>query len=153
MHHALASITLLVLGATTPSPAQAQSGSAADAKIITEATKGALKSTKGKYFDKSFNASVDYEAQVIDLNGDGQPEVFTKHHGAMFGGAGVSVDLLIKGKNGKWASQFGFPGDYNILKTKNKGYPDIEIQGPGSCFPIWRWNGSVYDLHKKCAVR
>ncbi len=150
MQPAIRLVFIAALGLAAHPPVAAQTGSAADAKVVAEATQGALKSTKGKYFDKSFNASVDYEAQVIDLNGDGQPEVFTKHHGAMFGGAGVSMDLLIKGKNGKWASQFGFPGEYNILKTKNKGYPDIEIQGPGTCFPIWRWNGSVYDLHKRC---
>lgn len=151
MQHAFSLVFIAALGLAAPAPVAAQSGSAADAKVVSEATKGTLKSTKGKYFDKSFNASVEYEAQVIDLNGDGQPEVFTKHHGAMFGGAGMAVDLLIKDKSGKWQSQFGFPGDYNILKTKNKGYPDIEVTGPGTCFPIWRWNGKVYDIYKRCA--
>jgi hypothetical protein len=64
--------------------------------------------------------------------------------------AGVQLDLLIKGKDGKWASQFGFPGMYTILETKNLGFPDIEIGGPGTCFPVWRWNGKSYALHKKC---
>ena len=121
-------------------------------KIIAEATGGALKSAKGKYFEPSCNESVDYDAEVIDLNGDGQPEVFTQVQGTCLGGmAGVSMNLYIKNKQGQWKPQFGFPGMYTVLKTKNKGYPDIEIGGPGNCFPVWRWNGREYDIHKKCA--
>ena len=124
---------------------------AADAKIIAEATGGQLKSTKGKIFSKDCNQSLDYEAEVVDLNGDGRPEVFTSVHGVCLGGAtGVSMELYIKGSDGRWKPQFGFPGIYTVLKTKNKGYPDIEIGGPGNCFPVWRWNGKEYYLHKKC---
>ena len=50
-------------------------------KVIAEATGGQFKATKGKYFDKDCNAALDYEAEVIDLNGDGQPEVFTSVQG------------------------------------------------------------------------
>lgn len=50
----------------------------------------------------------------------------------------------------QWTPQFGFPGIYTVLATKNKGYPDIEIGGPGNCFPVWRWNGQQYAIHKKC---
>ena len=129
----------------------AQANQTADAKVVAEATKGMLKSLKGQYFDKDFNAPVEYEAEVKDLNGDGQPEVFTKRYGGMFGMAGVELQLYIKGKNGQWTPQFGFPGDYKILSAKSGGYPDIEIQGPGTCFPVWRWNGSAYGIHKRCA--
>ena len=47
--------------------------------------------------------------------------------------------------------QFGFPGEYKVLATRHRGYPDIEIPGPGTCFPVWRWNGSAYAIHKRCA--
>lgn len=120
-------------------------------KIVSEATNGVLKAQKGKYYEPSCNEQADYDTQVIDLNQDGLAEVFTNVYGSCLGGgAGVQVNLYIKNKLGKWVPQFGFPGTYTILNTKNKGFPDIEIGGPGNCFPIWRWNGSEYYLHKKC---
>lgn len=122
-----------------------------DDAVVSEATQGRLKSVKGEYLDPDFNASVDYDAALLDLNGDGQAEVFTRRYGGMFGRAGMELNLYIKNKSGQWVAQFGFPGDYALLKTKNRGYPDIEIQGPGTCFPVWRWNGAAYALHKRCA--
>lgn len=138
--------------ATFIPPVFAASPAEANNKIIAEATGGKLKSAKGKYFESSCNESVDYDAEVIDLNGDGQPEVFTQIQSTCLGGmAGVSMNLYIKNKQGQWKPQFGFPGMYSVLKTKHKGFPDIEIGGPGNCFPVWRWNGREYDIHKKCA--
>jgi hypothetical protein len=60
------------------------------------------------------------------------------------------MNLYIKNPNGQWKPQFGFPGVYTVLTTKNKGYPDIEIGGPRTCFPVWRWNGRAYAIYKKC---
>jgi hypothetical protein len=123
-----------------------------DDKIIAEATGGALQSSKGSYID-SCGQSNNFTAEVIDLNGDGQAEVFTSRDGSCEGGmAGSHISLYIKNNAGKWVDQFGFPGIYNILSTKNKGYPDIEIGGPGMCFPIWRWHGHAYEIHKKCPI-
>ncbi|MFZ3222262.1 MAG: hypothetical protein WA142_04095 [Rugosibacter sp.] len=148
---ALSSVVLFTAFIHAPIVFAAPSPSQADA-IVSEATSGQLKATKGKYFEKTCNESVDYDAEVIDLNGDGQPEVFTNVHGiCMGGGAGVLMDMYIKSKSGQWKPQFGFPGVPHVLKTKHKGYPDIEIGGPGNCFPVWRWNGREYDTHKKCA--
>lgn len=122
-----------------------------ETKVISEATGGLFNARKGAYFDKDCNESTQYEAEVIDLNQDGQPEVFTQVFGTCLGGgAGVQLNLFIKNKTGQWQPQFGFPGMYTILKTQNKGYPDIEIGGPGFCFPIWRWNGQEYAIHKRC---
>ena len=124
---------------------------ASDATIIAEATGGRFKAAKGKYFEKACNERLDYEAEVVDLNGDGQPEVFTSVQGTCMGGmAGVHMNLYIRGADGRWQPQFGFPGIYNVLKTRNKGFPDIEIGGPGNCFPVWRWNGSAYAIYRKC---
>ena len=118
--------------------------------IISEATAGKFKSTEGQYFDEACGLT-DYKTEVTDLNGDGQPEVFTAVEGMCMGGmAGVHMDMYIKGKNGDWKSQFGFSGFYDILKSKNKGYPDIRIGGPGHCSPVWRWNGEQYAIYKKC---
>ncbi len=125
---------------------------AADAKVISNATAGKLKSTHGRVFDETCGTEVDYQAEVIDLNGDGKPEVFTRLLGGCFGMAGVHLDLLVQDKDSQWKSQFGFPGDYTILETKHLGYPDIEIGGPGDCSPVWRWDGAAYDIHKKCPI-
>jgi uncharacterized low-complexity protein len=142
---------LLVAVAHSQSAVAASSDNASAAQVVSEATGGKLKATKGKYFEKSCNEQLDYDAEVVDLNGDGQPEVFTNIYGTCMGGmAGVDMNLYIKNKKGQWIAQFGFPGTYKVLKTKSKGYPDIEIGGPGFCFPVWRWNGHHYKIHKKC---
>ena len=151
MQRALVIASISHLLAIFPLACAAQGNLAAESKIVAEATNGTLKALKGRYFDKDFNASVEYRAEVKDLNGDGQPEVFTRRYGGMFGMAGVELELYVKGKNGKWMPQFGFPGEYKILPSKTGGYPDIEIQGPGTCFPVWRWNGTAYAIHKRCA--
>ncbi|MES2625110.1 MAG: hypothetical protein V4628_07520 [Pseudomonadota bacterium] len=123
-----------------------------EGSIISEATAGLLTATAGKVFEASCNMELDYDAQVIDLNADGQPEVFTQLYGTCIGGgAGVSLDLYIKDDDGRWNSQFGFPGVYSVLESKNLGYPDISIGGPGNCFPIWRWDGKMYQLFQNCA--
>lgn len=142
-------------GAAEPSHASEDAAvvdPAVQAKVVSEATAGRLKALTGKFFDEGCGTEVDYQADVVDLNGDGQPEVFTQLQSGCYGMAGVQLDLLVKGKDGKWTSQFGFPGMYTILETKNLGYPDIEIGGPGNCFPVWRWNGTSYALHKKCPM-
>lgn len=128
----------------------AQAAPADDARIVAEATQGEFKALKGRYVDEDLDTSVTYDAEVVDLDGDGQPEVFTRRHGSMFGAAGVEVQLYVKDPRGRWRPQFGFPGDYRILVTRAGGYPDIEIAGPGTCSPVWRWNGSAYRIHKRC---
>lgn len=120
-------------------------------KIVSEATGGKFSATEGSYFEEDCGESLNYSAEIVDLNGDGQPEVFSSIDGTCMGGvAGTYMDLYIKNKSGQWKAQFGFPGIPEVLKTKNKGYPDIEIGGPGFCFPVWRWNGQQYSIHKRC---
>jgi len=135
---------------TRPAAAQSASDPAVQTKIVAEATAGRLTALTGKVHDPDCGVDVDYQADVVDLNGDGQAEVFTQLQSGCYGMAGVQLDLLIKAKDGAWKPQFGFPGMYTILETKNLGFPDIEIGGPGACFPVWRWNGASYAIHKRC---
>ena len=116
-----------------------------------------MKATKGKYYVKDCERWVEYEAKVVDLNSDGQPEVFTLEFGGIcFGQLGASMNLYIKDNQGQWQPQFGFDGFYKVLKTKNQGYPDIAIVGDpdavvdSSHCPVWRWNGQEYDIYKQC---
>jgi hypothetical protein len=36
-----------------------------------------------------------------------------------------------------------------FLATRGKdGWPDLEVGGPGFCFPVQRWNGRAYAQHR-----
>ena len=137
-----------ILGAATLVPAALAAEDAATA--VRSATKGKLKPGKGKVNDRDCGQQIDYEAQAIDLNGDGQLEVITREYGSCFGMTGVQMNLYIKDKQGRWKPQFGFPGEPRLLKTKSHGFPDVEVQGPGQCFPVWRYNGREYQVVKRC---
>jgi hypothetical protein len=108
-----------------------------------------LKERGGKILDACGKAT-EPQVDVVDLNGDGQPEVFVLAEGTCYGRAGGELSLLIKDSQGRWQSNLGFSaGGYKLLSTKNKGYPDIEIGGPGFCFPVWRWNGKAYAADRE----
>jgi hypothetical protein len=116
------------------------------------ALKAAGFSLRGKQVINECGEVADIKIITVDLNGDGILEVFVQDFSEMcYGATGGSLVLLIKDSSGHWKKNLNFPAiDYKLLKTKNKGYPDIEIGGPGSCSPVWRWNGKEYDIYKKC---
>lgn len=123
--------------------------SAADARAIHKAV--GLIEREGKLFN-TCGEIVEPELEAVDLNFDGRVEVFVTILGACRGGAaGAELSLLIKSQNGRWNVNLGFPaGGYKLLTTKHMGFPDIEIGGPGICFPVWRWNGKQYSIYKRC---
>lgn len=88
--------------------------------------------------------------QVKDLNGDGRPEaVITEGSTYCFGMTGTGYSLVSKGADGKWTlidQQQGIP---EFLTTKGAAnWPDIQVGGPGFCFPVVRWNGREYVLNR-----
>lgn len=88
------------------------------------------------------------EVRELHLNADRVPEVLVIISGStfMFGSTGSGVRLFVKGSNGQYVMNLGFPGaDVNVLSTQRKGYRDLQIAGPGFECPVWRWNGSRYD--------
>lgn len=106
---------------------------------------------RGGIFLDDCDQPVQPDTDVVDLNKDGQPEVFVQVRSSCYGTAGAQLTLLIKDKMGHWQSNLGFPAEsYKLLETKSRGYPDIEIGGPGFCFPLWRWNGNQYAVSKRC---
>jgi len=138
----------VMVGALVP-VAAAPSTDKAAAAAVQSATKGKMKLGKGTRKDADCG-QVEYETEAKDVNGDGQLEVLTKEYGSCFGRTGVQMNLYIRAKTGQWKPQFGFPGEPKILKAKSYGFPDIEVMGPGQCFPVWRYNGQQYALIKKC---
>ena len=88
--------------------------------------------------------------QVRDLNGDGQPEAVVSEGGTYcYGFTGMGFQLVSRQPNGGWRKITGDIGIPEFLKTKGAGgWPDISVGGPGFCFPVQRWNGRAYVLHR-----
>ncbi|PKO69739.1 MAG: hypothetical protein CVU23_06615 [Betaproteobacteria bacterium HGW-Betaproteobacteria-17] len=87
---------------------------------------------------------------VRDLNGDGRPEAVVSEVGMYcYGHAGMGFKLLSKQADGGWRPMAGGSGMPEFLKTRGAGnWPDISVGGPGFCFPVERWNGKAYALHR-----
>lgn len=87
---------------------------------------------------------------VRDINGDGLIDALISEGGAMcYGMAGQSFWLVSKQANGSWrliANQIGIPTF--LPRRAASGWPDIEIGGPGFCFPVHRWNGRSYEVSR-----
>ena len=89
-------------------------------------------------------------AQQGDFNGDGRPDAIVTEGGTYcFGNTGTGYTLVSQQADGSWkiiAEETGIP---NLRETEGAdGWPDIEIGGPGFCFPVHRWNGEAYDLDR-----
>ena len=87
---------------------------------------------------------------VRDLNGDGLPEVVvTEGSASCYGNIGAGYSLVSKQADGNWKLITSGTGMISILPTKGVGgWPDIEVGGPGFCFPVERWNGQKYVLQR-----
>jgi hypothetical protein len=108
--------------------------------------------SKDKKFivDDTCGENISPRVEIVDLNGDGVDEVFVSWGNTCTSGmTGRSITLFVKDSSGQFIKNLDFPGIYKKLATKNKGFPDIEIGGPGFCFAIWQWNGTKYDY--KCS--
>lgn len=81
-----------------------------------------------------------------DVNGDGQPEAMvTEDNGACYGATGTGYALVSRGAKGGWTLMSRGAGMVTLLSTRGVGgWPDLEIGGPGFCFPVLRWNGRAY---------
>lgn len=89
--------------------------------------------------------------QAKDLNGDGRPEaVVTEGSTYCFGMTGTGFDVVSKQADGTWKLMVSRTGMASFLSTKGTGgWPDIEVGGPGFCFPVERWDGREYRLHRR----
>jgi hypothetical protein len=89
-------------------------------------------------------------AEVRDLNGDGRLDaVITEGGTYCFGNTGTGYTVVSKQADGSWKKVAAGTGIATFLAARGKdGWPDIEVGGPGFCFPVERWNGSEYALHR-----
>ncbi|MFD2365585.1 hypothetical protein [Pseudoduganella sp. GCM10020061] len=89
-------------------------------------------------------------AEVRDLNGDGRPEALITEGGTFcYGHTAAGYSVVTRQANGRWKLVTGGTGMVRFLATKGTGgWPDIEVGGPGFCFPVERWNGKAYVLHR-----
>ena len=87
---------------------------------------------------------------VRDLNGDGRPEAVVTDSGSYcYGHAGMGFKLLSRQADGSWRLMTEATGMPEFLKTRGVGgWPDMTVGGPGFCFPVYRWNGRAYALHR-----
>jgi hypothetical protein len=87
---------------------------------------------------------------VRDLDGDGRPEaVITEGGTYCYGHAGTGFTVVSKQADGSWKRIHSDTGIASFLPTRGAGgWPDIEVGGPGFCFPVVRWDGREYRLHR-----
>jgi hypothetical protein len=144
-------ITVLALGACASalaSPARLDSADQA------AAFKAAGFTLKGGAWRACDDPSPSYEpgaiAEVRDANGDGRPEaVITENATFCHGNQGAAYSLVSKQADGSWKLVTQGSGILTFLPAKARGgWPDIEIGGPGFCFPVQRWNGRAYVEHR-----
>ncbi len=88
-----------------------------------------------------------------DLNGDGIKDLVLTDSGSFcYGHTGQGFFIMTKAAAaGPWKVMYQSPGIPTFLPTKVKtpgGWPDVEIGGPGFCFPIHRWNGKDYVFNR-----
>ena len=89
-------------------------------------------------------------AEYRDINGDGRPDAVVTEGGAIcYGMTGTHFWLVSKQANGSWKRLHDETAMPDFLPTHGVGgWPDIQMGGPGFCYPIWRWNGRAYALHR-----
>lgn len=109
---------------------------------------------KGKRWQACDDPTPGYSAGVIedvrDANGDGRPEAVIAEGGSFcYGHTGYGYSLVSKQADGRWKLVSSGTGILQFLDAKGAGgWPDIQIGGPGFCFPVLRWNGRAYVQHR-----
>lgn len=87
---------------------------------------------------------------VRDLNGDGLPEVIVGDGGTFCHGMTGQGYVILTPAAGGWRVIHSNSGIPSFLETRGAdGWPDIEVGGPGFCFPVLRWTGTEYALHRQ----
>lgn len=85
--------------------------------------------------------------RIRDLNGDGKLEIVVTASGSFcYGNTGQGYYLMQKTPAGTWRAIDSNTGIPTFLSSRGAGgWQDIEVGGPGFCFPIVRFNGKTYQ--------
>jgi len=91
-------------------------------------------------------------SKIGDFNDDGYPDaIVTEGSSYCFGRSGSGFSIVSQQENGEWWIMADMTGIPKFLDNHGiNGWPDLEIAGPGFCFPILRWTGAEYvvDRHE-----
>lgn len=114
--------------------------------IINEATNGEFTSIQGDYVVEGCEfENTSYEAKLIDLNSDGNPEVIiTLLSGCMGGNTGLFSYLYAKDRNGSWEMILKDIGIPATLEASNFNWPEIFFAKAGYHYNLFKWNGKKY---------
>lgn len=86
-------------------------------------------------------------SQIIDLNGDGRPEVILHNNMLPCGGPPAGGFTVMMAVPGGWKTILDGMGEPDILKTSSKGWPDIRETGTSefACQALDQWTGAAYE--------
>lgn len=124
---------------------------AAQVKLSPQDASAAFKAAGFKPVGKKWVACTEGQiSEVRDINGDGLPEVLITEGGtACHGMTGAGYSLVSKQANGAWKLVSGGTGVPIFLPGQAvAGWPDLQIGGPGFCFPVHRWSAQGYKFHR-----
>lgn len=148
------SFRCLVLAALLPVPAYAQARLSPTDEAAAFRAAG-FKRAGGQWKACDDPGSAGYEPgrvdQSGDFNGDGLPDaVIVEGSTACFGDTGASYAVVSKRADGLWHRIADGSGVISFLPRRPgaPSWPDMEVGGPGFCFPIQRWNGYAYALNR-----
>lgn len=88
--------------------------------------------------------------EMEDVNGDGTRDAWVKENSLFcYGNTAEFFVLVTKRAGGGWVNILEAEGVPTALSTRSKGWPDIEVGGPGSGkFPVYGFDGRKYVLKK-----
>ena len=87
--------------------------------------------------------------EVLDLNGDGRPEVvITESSLFCYGQQGAWFAILSQEANGAWRQVLETDGVFVALPSKANGWREVMVSGPGFTHPAYRYDGRSYVRHR-----
>tara|TARA_R110002020_G_scaffold5971_7_gene24601 strand:+ start:1007 stop:1987 length:981 start_codon:yes stop_codon:yes gene_type:complete len=158
----LSKSAVLALAAFTSlcSPALAEDWAKAEVDRATEQIAAFEKDTVAGCV-ASVGTHIVYDVEQKDINADGVKELIVKSFPyqlgngvtGCYGMTGQNIYLMTS-LNGTWINLTGHAGDDGfslVFHPREPGeMPDIEVTGPGFCFPIHRFYKGAYALWKVC---
>lgn len=114
--------------------------------VAADSTQFALPGEAAQY---PFSVSVN----PLDLNGDGVEEIALSY-GNLYtsGNTGASFMLFMRSPDGRYGKPVGNIGFLYVLTETANGYPDLMVTGMGDEYPVLRWNGQSYEMHRRMTV-